>query len=42
LNSGRKDSKCEGTHDEFYHLGAPTTTEKIFLAANNRHHQYLL
>ena len=40
LNSARKDANIE--NDEFYHLGAPTTTEHIFLAANNRHNQYLL
>jgi xanthine dehydrogenase/oxidase len=41
LNSGRRDSCCE-LADEYYHLGAPTTIETIFLAANNRQDQYLL
>lgn len=40
LNSARKDSTIES--DDFFHLGAPTTVEKIFLAANNSMKQFLL
>jgi xanthine dehydrogenase/oxidase len=41
LNSGRIDSGLK-LEDEFFHLGAPTTTETIFLAANNQTSHYLL
>ena len=41
LNSARKDADGEDDK-EFYHLGAPTTVEHIFLAAKNRAEQYLL
>jgi xanthine dehydrogenase/oxidase len=41
LNSARIDSGLK-PDEEFYHLGAPTTTETIFLAANNKIDQYLL
>lgn len=40
LDSARKDSGI--TSDEYYHLGAPTTSETIFLAANNSIDQFLL
>lgn len=40
LHSARKDSTLKT--DEFFHLGAPTTVEKIFLAANNTTEQFLL
>lgn len=42
LDSARKDSGIEMSEDEFYHLGAPTTAEHIFLAAKNQPEQYLL
>jgi hypothetical protein len=41
LNSGRTDSGLK-IEDEFYHLGAPTTAETIFLAANNQTTQFML
>jgi hypothetical protein len=41
LNSARIDSGLK-LEDEFYHLGAPTSSETIFLAANNQNSQYLL
>lgn len=41
LNSGRTDSGLK-IEDEFYHLGAPTTSETIFLAANNQPTQFML
>jgi xanthine dehydrogenase molybdopterin-binding subunit B len=40
LDSARKDSGI--TDDLFYHLGAPSTTETIFLTANNEPEKYLL
>jgi xanthine dehydrogenase/oxidase len=40
LNSARKDSGIKT--NEFYHLGAPSTTETIFMAANNVPEQFLL
>ena len=40
LDAARKDA---GVQDEkFYHLGAPTTPEIIFLAANNSKEQFML
>lgn len=41
LNSARKDSKKDEDQD-YYHLGAPTTAEQIFLAAFNDDKQYAL
>jgi xanthine dehydrogenase/oxidase len=41
LNSAKIDSGLK-LREEFYHLGAPTTTETIFLDANNMIDQYLL
>lgn len=41
LDSARVDSGLK-LEDEHYHLGAPTTPETIFLAANNQIKQYLL
>lgn len=40
LDSARKDSGI--TNDEYYHLGAPSTAETIFLAANNSVGQFML
>jgi xanthine dehydrogenase/oxidase len=40
LNSARADSGIQ--HDEFFHLGAPSSTEKIFLIANNAPEMFLL
>lgn len=40
LDSARKDSGIKS--DEYYHLGAPSTAETIFLAANNSHEQFVL
>jgi hypothetical protein len=41
LDSGRSDSGLK-VDDEFYHLGAPTTAENIFLSANNKPEQFIL
>ncbi|CAO1303177.1 unnamed protein product [Diamesa tonsa] len=40
LDSARKDSGI--TNDEYYHLGAPSTTETIFISANNSVDKFLL
>lgn len=40
LDSARNDSGLK-LKDEYYHLGAPTTPETIFLAANNQPRQFL-
>lgn len=40
LDSARKDSGL--TNDEYYHLGAPSTAETIFLAANSSVGQFML
>ena len=40
LDSARRDSGK--VDDEFYHLGAPSTSETIFLTANNLAEQFLL
>ena len=40
LDSARIDSGLK-TDDDFYHLGAPTTAETIFLSANNVTEQFL-
>lgn len=42
LDSARKDSGIKTGTDEYYHLGAPSTAETIFLAANNSHEQFVL
>jgi len=39
LNSARMDS---GLEKEFFHLGAPSTTETIFLATGNNFKDYKL
>lgn len=41
LNSARIDTGIK-SDEEFYHLGAPTTVEKIFLTANNKPESFLL
>lgn len=41
LDSARRDSGV-ASEEDYYHLGAPTTAEKIFLSANNHLEQYLL
>lgn len=41
LDSARADSGLK-TEDEFYHLGAPSTAETIFLSANNKPEQFIL
>jgi xanthine dehydrogenase/oxidase len=40
LDSARKDSGI--TDDTFYHLGAPSTTETVFLTANNQPEKFTL
>jgi xanthine dehydrogenase/oxidase len=40
LDSARSDSGK--VDDEFYHLGAPSTAETVFLSANNVVEQFLL
>lgn len=40
LDSAREDSGLK-LQDEHYHLGAPTSSETIFLAANNQAQHYL-
>jgi hypothetical protein len=40
LDSARRDSGIK--FDKYYHLGAPTTSENIFLSANNNHDMYVL
>lgn len=39
LNSARADA---GIKDNWFHMGAPTTTENIFLSAGNDLNQYEL
>lgn len=41
LDAARIESGLKA-EDDFVHLGAPTTVEEIFLAANNQLEQYLL
>lgn len=41
LDSARADSGLKAD-EEFYHLGAPTTPETIFLTANNRVEHFTL
>lgn len=41
LDSARKDSGLK-VDDEYYHLGAPSSSETIFLAANNQTRHFLL
>lgn len=42
LESARRDSGIDANDEDFFHLGAPTTCEQIFLAANNQTEHYKL
>lgn len=42
LDSARVDSGLKSDDDAFYHLGAPTSAETIFLAANILPEQFML
>lgn len=40
LDSARTNSGMK-VQEDYYHLGAPSTSETIFLAANNQNSQFL-